>query len=113
MSSPPRNQMGNLKAMSDAHKVTNKLNASVHTNAWRNTCRALTKSLAPIKWATCTEKPNETAEQRPPKSHVADSTKPMDADCGSTQLAHHRRIDVKHQHVGYLSQYRGDAKSHD
>ena len=55
MSAPPRNQMGNLKAMSDANKVTNKLNDSVHTNAWRNTCRALTKSFAPIKWATCTE----------------------------------------------------------
>ena len=86
MSSPPRNQMGNLKAMSDAHKVTNKLKASVQTNAWRNTCRALTKSLAPIKWATCTEKPNETAEQRPPKSHVADSTKPMDADAAAPSL---------------------------
>ena len=86
MSSPPRNQMGNLKAMSDANKVTNKLNASVHTNAWRNTCRALTKSFAPIKWATCTEKPNETAEHRPPKSHVADSTKPMEADAAAPSL---------------------------
>lgn len=45
-----------------------------------NTCRAFTKSLAPIKWATCTEKPMDAEAVMLPNNQVVLSTKPIDAD---------------------------------
>ena len=51
-----------------------------HTSDCLNTRRAASKSLAPIKWATCTEKPILAAEARPPISHPVVSTSPMAAE---------------------------------
>ena len=45
-----------------------------------NTCRAFTKSLAPMKWATCTEKPIDAAAVTLLTNQVVLSTKPIDAD---------------------------------
>ena len=61
----------------------NRLKPMPHANAWRNTCLALEKSLAPMKWATCTEKPTDTAERMEPISHVVVSIRPMLADCAA------------------------------
>ena len=47
---------------------------------WRSTRRAASKSLAPIKWATCTENPSEAAWASPPISHPVVSTSPMAAE---------------------------------
>ena len=56
-----------------------RLHIREHTSDWRSTRRAASKSLAPMKWATCTEKPIFTAAPRPPMSHVVVSTRPMEA----------------------------------
>ena len=61
-------------------KAMTTLNIRVQISPCRNTCRAFTKSLAPIKWATCTEKPIEAAAVTLPNSHVVLSTKPIEAD---------------------------------
>ena len=50
------------------------------TSDWRSTRRAASKSLAPMKWATCTENPSEAAWASPPMSHPVVSTSPMDAE---------------------------------
>ena len=47
---------------------------------WRSTLRAASKSLAPMKCATCTENPIFAAEARPPISHPVVSTSPMAAE---------------------------------
>lgn len=56
------------------------LNKRQQMSACLNTCRAFTKSLAPMKWATCTEKPMDAATVTLPNSQVVLSTKPIDAD---------------------------------
>ena len=53
---------------------------SEHTNDCLSTRRAASKSLAPIKCATCTEKPMLAAEASPPISHPVVSTSPMAAE---------------------------------
>ena len=50
------------------------------TSDCRSTLRAASKSLAPMKWATCTEKPIFAAEARPPISQPEVSTIPMAAE---------------------------------
>ena len=50
------------------------------TNDWRNTRRAASKSLAPMKCATCTENPILAAAASPPNSQPEDSTNPIDAE---------------------------------
>ena len=59
------------------------LTTAPHTRAWRNTWRALTKSLAPMKWATWTEKPVDTAPITLPMSQVVDSMSPMLAEAAA------------------------------
>ena len=49
------------------------------TSACRSTSRAVLKSLAPIRCATCTEKPLPQAPQKPISSHMHAETRPMDA----------------------------------
>ena len=53
------------------------------SSEWRNTWRALPKSLAPMKWATCTEKPVAKALSRLPISQVVDSMSPMLAEASA------------------------------
>ena len=50
------------------------------TSDCRSTRRAASKSLAPMKCATCTEKPIFAAEASPPISHPVVSTSPMEAE---------------------------------
>ena len=50
-----------------------------HTSACRSTARAPLKSLAPMRCATCTEKPLVAAMPKPPMSHMQVDTRPMDA----------------------------------
>lgn len=50
------------------------------------TARARVKSLAPIKWAACTLKPIETEPTSDPKSQVAGSTRPMEAEASAPRL---------------------------
>ena len=42
--------------------------------------RAQSQSSAPIRWATCTEKPVDAAAQSPQKSHVVVDTNPIEAE---------------------------------
>ena len=56
------------------------------SSEWRTTSRARVRSLAPMKWAVCTEKPIEAAPASPPKSQMALSTKPMAAGASAPRL---------------------------
>lgn len=44
------------------------------------------RSLAPIRWATCTENPVAAAVHTPLKSHVVVDTSPMDAEAFAPRL---------------------------
>ncbi len=83
MSALPPSQNGKWGATTAPASAMNRLKPMPHANAWRNTCLALEKSLAPMKWATCTEKPTDTAERMEPISHVVVSIRPMLADCAA------------------------------
>ena len=56
------------------------------SSEWRTTSRARIRSLAPMKWAVCTEKPIEAAPASPPKSQMVLSTKPMAAGASAPRL---------------------------
>ena len=63
-------------------EVRDIINAQIiqHTSDCRSTLRAASKSLAPMKWATCTENPILAAEANPPMSQPVVSTNPMAAE---------------------------------
>ena len=63
--------------MPTAESATAKMAAVVM--AWRSTWRAPTLSLAPMRCATCTEKPVMKAKLNPPKSQMVVDTNPTDA----------------------------------
>lgn len=86
MSAPPPSQKGSREWMAMAVSMSVVLKMRVHTMPCRNTRRARSKLPAPKQWATWTEKPMEAALSSPPKSHVVDSTRPMDADCRAPRL---------------------------
>ena len=48
--------------------------------------RAQSQSSAPIRWATCTEKPVDAAAQSPQKSHVVVDTNPIEAEAFAPRL---------------------------
>ena len=77
----PPSQKGSCWWTSTLTSESMKLHRKQHTNDWRSTRRAPSKSLAPMKWATCTEKPILAAEANPPNNHVVVSTRPMAAVC--------------------------------
>ena len=71
--------------------------------------RVQSQSSAPIRWATCTEKPVDAAAQSPQKSHVVVDTSPMEADA---EASHHRGIDVLHDDGRELGYDGGHAQCH-
>ena len=80
ISSLPPNQYGRY---GDTHSAVSDISsdhARQHTIDCRSTLRAATMSLAPIKWATCTEKPMFAADPNPPISHPVVSTSPIAAE---------------------------------
>ena len=79
ISSVPPSQWGSGPAMAMPMRAIAPLKMRALTSPWRSTSRALLKSLAPIRCATCTEKPLPQAPQNPPSSHMQVDTSPMDA----------------------------------
>ena len=61
ISGEPPNQKGRNGAMLMLMVVIVKAQIRQQMSDWRSTRRAASKSLAPMKWATCTEKPSEAA----------------------------------------------------
>ena len=57
-----------------------RLHRKQQTSDCLSTRRAASKSLAPMKWATCTENPMLAAEASPPISQPVVSTSPMEAE---------------------------------
>lgn len=86
MSVPPPSQKGRGVAMHIPPSMTIKLNSVAVTNPVRITSRALAKSFAPMKCATCTENPIEVADVIPPISHVVVSTMPIAAEARAPKL---------------------------
>ena len=80
MSDPPPSQKGNCRCTNMLAMSTSRLMTDVQRSPWRNTLRAFAKSLEPMKWATCTEKPSDAALVMLPMSHVVLSTRPMAAE---------------------------------
>ena len=80
ISAPPPNHSGMGRWSSTPTKVMNKLNTMPQTRACRYTWRALGKSLAPIKCATCTEKPVEAAINTLPNNQIVGSMRPILAE---------------------------------
>lgn len=62
------------------------LNNSMAVNDCLNTRRALTKSPAPIRWATWTENPVDAALITPQNSQVVVDTNPIEADALAPRL---------------------------
>ena len=83
MSAPPPNQRGNGVANSAATAISTRLKAKPKIYPCRITARAFSKSLAPMKCAACTEKPIPPAATNEPKSQVAGSTKPIEAEAAA------------------------------
>ena len=66
--------------------ASRRLNANTATTDCRNTRCAPSQSPAPMRWATCTEKPEAAALSSPPKSHVVVDTKPIAAEASAPRL---------------------------
>ena len=79
ISGVPPSQWGSGPAMAIPRTAMAPLKARALTSACRSTSRAVLKSLAPIRCATCTEKPLPQAPQNPISSHMHVDTRPMDA----------------------------------
>ena len=79
ISGVPPSQWGSGTAMAIPRNAMHPLNRSEVRRPCRNTTRAFLKSLAPIKCATCTEKPLPQAPQKPMSSHMQVETRPMEA----------------------------------
>ena len=79
ISGVPPSQWGSGPAMAIPRTAMAPLKARALTSACRSTSRAVLKSLAPIRCATCTEKPLPQAPQNPMSSHMHVDTRPMDA----------------------------------
>ena len=75
----PPSQWGSGPAMAMPMRAMTPLNTSAVRSACRSTTLAFLKSLAPMRWATWTEKPLPQAPQKPPRSHMQVDTRPMDA----------------------------------
>ena len=79
ISGVPPSQRGSGPETAIPTRAMHPLKTRALTRACRSTSRADLKSLAPIRWATWTEKPLPQAPQKPPRSHAQVDTRPMDA----------------------------------
>ena len=80
ISAPPLSQKGSGLWTITPMSATITLNTKPKISAWRKTWRARIKSLAPIKWETCTANPIAVALNTEPTSHIVLSIKPIDAE---------------------------------
>lgn len=86
MEASPPSHKGRWRQMERPITASMMLKRKAVVKAWRKMLRAADRSLAPILWATCTEKPVEQAEHKPPKSHVVVVTNPMEAEASAPRL---------------------------
>lgn len=80
--SPP-SHTGSMSLIATPINASIRLNANVAIMDCLNTARAPCMSPAPIRCATCTEKPVAAAPHKPENSHVLVDTSPMEADASA------------------------------
>ena len=86
MTLSPPNHWGKAPLTDTPIAANSALNANVEGTERRNMERAQSQSSAPIRWATCTEKPVDAAAQSPQKSHVVVDTHPIEAEAFAPRL---------------------------
>ena len=86
ISSVPPSISGSSPLMPEPDKAIKSPNTAAATKDWRNTDRALRKSFAPTKCATCTVNPIATALHNPIISHVEVETRPIEAEASAPTL---------------------------
>ena len=83
ISAPPPSQQGSFRQMPSPSSASSAASVRAAASPCRTTVRASVSSPAPMRCATCTEKPADTAVVTPPNSHVLEATRPMAAEASA------------------------------